>query len=182
MGRPKAPLPLPDGRALVEHVADTALQMRQWIDEIVILGQCADLPASLGHLRVLPDAEPSAGPLMGLRSLLEYARQRWCLLLACDMPLLTPHLLERLHSAVHSECDAVAFRDTCEAATWHACCALYHPRLLPLANAELNNGRRSLRNLLGTARVVAIDPTPVEERSLLNLNTPPDYDCLWKPD
>jgi molybdopterin-guanine dinucleotide biosynthesis protein A len=179
MGRPKATLPLPNGRALVEHVAGVALRTGRWIDEVVILGHCETSPAGLAGLTVLPDTESGAGPLAGLCSLLEYAGERWTLLLACDMPLLEPMLVERLYATVHHECDAVAFRRPDRPNTWHACCALYHPRLLTVAIRELRQGRRSLQGLLATVRVAGLDPTPEEHRAMMNLNTPQDYDRLF---
>jgi molybdopterin-guanine dinucleotide biosynthesis protein A len=50
--------------------------------------------------------------------------------------------------------------------------------LLPAVIDELNKGRRSLQNVLETARVVSLDVNPEEERLLMNLNTPGDYDHL----
>lgn len=180
MGRAKATLPLAAGHTLVEHVVNTALNCGRCIDEVLILGQCPDMPASLAKLHVLADAQAAAGPLMGLRSLFEYAKDRWSLLLACDMPLLSPVLIERLLAAARPDIDAVAFRGADKA--WHACCALYHPRLLPAAIEELRNGRRSLQNVLATARVVSLNVNPEEERLLTNLNTPGDYDRLLNRD
>jgi molybdopterin-guanine dinucleotide biosynthesis protein A len=179
MGRPKGALPLPDGRVLVEHVAGVARRTGRWIDELVILGSCEELPAALAGVRVLADATPDAGPLAGLSSLLEYAGERWGLLLACDLPLLDPILLEHLCTAVRPECDAVAFRRTDRPNTWHACCALYHSRLLPVAIQELRHGSRSLQNLLATVRALGLDPVPAEQQMLMNLNTPQDYDRLF---
>ena len=180
MGRSKATLPLADGHSLVEHVAGVASHAGPWIDEVVILGSSESLPDSLARLRQLSDVIPDAGPLAGLCSLIEYAGPRWGLLLACDMPLLEPKLLERLWAAVTSRCDAVAFRRMDRPNAWHACCALYHPRLLPAVIRELKEGRRSLQNLLATARVVVLDPSPEEQPMLMNLNTPQDYDGLLR--
>ncbi len=179
MGRPKATLPLANGQTLVEHVAGVALRTGRWIAEVVILGHCEASPAGLAGLTMLPDSEPGAGPLAGLCSLLKYAGERWTLLLACDMPRLEPVLLERLCSAVRPECDAVAFCRSDRSSTWHACCALYHPRLLPVAARELRQGSRSLQSLLATARVAGLDPTSEEQRMLMNLNTSRDYDRLF---
>jgi molybdopterin-guanine dinucleotide biosynthesis protein A len=175
MGRPKATLQHSDGRTLVEHVVSVARRQHEWIDELIILGRCADLPAALAGLPVLEDACPDSGPLAGLCALLEYAGERWGLLLACDMPLLQAPPLERLHDAQRPEHDAVAFRRLDQPAAYHACCAFYHPRLLPAALHELGQGKRSLQRLLAAARVGGVDPTPAEEAMLTNLNTPADY-------
>lgn len=175
MGRPKATLPHSDGRTLVEHVVSVARRQSPWIDEVVILGQCPGLPLAFAGLRVLEDARPNGGPLAGLCSLLEYAGQQWGLLLACDLPLLKAPLLERLHDAIGPEHDAVAFRRLHRRAAYHACCALYHPRLLPAALHKLGQGKRSLQGLLVDARVAVVAPTPAETEMLTNLNTPADY-------
>ena len=49
--------------------------------------------------------------------------------------LLRPALLRRFAAAVTPGCDAVAFRRPDRPGAWHACCALYHPRLLPAAES-----------------------------------------------
>ena len=182
MGRPKAMLPLPGGQLLVEYVAGVVMEAGRWLDDVVLLGSSKSLPDSLADLPVLADAEPGAGPLAGLASLLQFAGKRWSLLVACDLPLLELRLLERLHAALRQDRDAVAFRRTDQSTAWHACCAFYHPRLLPDVRCELGKGNRSLQNLLAKARAIALHPTPDEERMLLNLNLPDDYDRLLRSD
>jgi len=178
LGRPKATLALSGGSTLTEHVVGVARRQDHWIGEVVILGRCADLPTSLTSLRRLEDVLSDGGPLAGLGALLEYAGQRWGLLLACDLPLLQAPLLQRLHDAIGPEHDAVAFRRPNRPYAFHACCALYHPRLLPAALHELRQGRRSLHRLLVGGRAAVLLPTPAEEEMLTNLNTPADYDRL----
>lgn len=175
MGRPKATLKLPDGQMMIERVAEAVSRAGEWIDEIVVLGDCAELPPALDGCQVLSDAQPGAGPLAGLVRLLEYAGQRWSLLLACDLPLLTSSLLIRLQGAARIDCGAVAFRRMDYPKTWHACCALYHPKLLPIAAAELRHGRRSLQQVLSATEVSSLNITEEEQRMLMNLNTPEDY-------
>ena len=172
MGRAKALLPLPGGTTLIEHVAGVASQVAQ---DVVILGQLTALPAPLTHLPVLPDAEPDRGPLAGLCSLLEYARARWGLLLACDMPCLAPAVIHRILAAARSDVDAVAFLRDNPAEPYHACCALYHPRILPEALSELAEGRASLQGLLARVRVAALRPDPQQTPLLMNVNTPQDH-------
>jgi molybdopterin-guanine dinucleotide biosynthesis protein A len=179
MGRPKALLPLLDGRRLVEHVADVAGRLTPWIEETVILGCGLELPRSLGGLRRLADQEPGAGPLGGLCALLGYADMRWSLLLACDLPRLQPALLKRLFAAAGADSDAVAFRRSDRPDSWHACCALYHPRFLPAALRELQHGRRCLQTPLASEAVATLEPSPEEEHMLADLNHREDYDFLF---
>ncbi len=85
MRQPKALLMSPQGRTMVEHVVDAA---RGVADEIVLLGDSPSLPCSLEDLTILPDAKPKAGPLAGLCSLLQHARDHWSVLLACAICLI----------------------------------------------------------------------------------------------
>jgi len=172
MGRPKALLTLPDGRTLIEHVVGIASAVAP---DVVILGTPASLPPTLGHLPILDDAKPDGGPLAGLCSLLQYAHDRWGLLLACDMPHLAPDILHRILSSIDENIDAVAFRQDVTRGTCHACCALYHPRILPRALDELTRGQASLQNLLARVRLAVLQPDPHEAHLLTNLNTPQDH-------
>lgn len=181
MGCPKTSLVLPDGRQLVEYVFETVRRHNDWIEDVVILGHCPTLPASLAHLTILTDAVSGAGPLAGLCSLLGHAAPGFGLLLACDMPYLNSELLERLHASAGVDTDAVAFRRADRPGAYHACCALYHPGLLPVAKDELMHGKRSLQHLLAGAKVAAIDPGPDDDRMLTNLNHPEDYQRLFEP-
>jgi len=60
----------------------------------------------------------------------------------------------------------------------HACCALYHARILPVAIRHLNGSRRSLQRLLADVRACTIDPDPGQTAALVNVNTPRDLDRL----
>ncbi len=174
MGRPKAGLVLPDGRTMLEHAVGLAQSVGGGAQEVVILGQAVPLPPALADVRVLPDAAPQAGPLGGLCALLDYAGTRWGLLLACDLPLLTSRIIHQLFAAAHPDVDAVAFHNARTPGTWHACCALYHPRIRDFAIRALLDGDGSLNHLLGRVRLASLDAGPQEERQLLNVNRPED--------
>lgn len=177
MGRPKLSLPLPGGKTLIEHVADAVARAQPWIEEVLLLGLSPELPGPVAGLRILPDVEACAGPLAGLCALLAYAQQRWSLLLACDMPLLEPRLLERLRAAASPDVDAIAFRRPDRPDAWDACCALYHPRILPAAMKALKGGG-GLQDLIRSVRVVTLTPSSAERRMLSNVNTLSDYQAL----
>lgn len=174
MGRPKALLPMPDGRSLLEHVVCTASGV---FDRVVLLGSAANLPDKLRAWPRLPDAEPVRGPLSGLCSLLQSAAPGWAMLLSCDLPLLSPRVLHRLLAAASPDADVVAFVADLAARSYHPCCALYHARLAPIALVELQTGRASLHDLLARSRLVALQPTPLEEEALTNVNTPAEFDA-----
>ena len=171
MGQPKALLRLPNGRILIEHAVEVASQTT---GDVVILGQAISLPPSLARLAVLADEKPDGGPLAGLCSLLRYAKDRWALLLACDLPYVGVGLIERVLGAQRPDVDAIAFVKDASRPVYHACCAAYHPRVLADAVDELVNGKGSLQGLLGRVNVAALQPTADEVRQLENVNTPED--------
>jgi len=178
MGRSKARLTRPDGTTLLEHVANVAERLQPAPDETSILGEFAPQLDSLSHLPVLHDIVPDAGPLAGLCALLDRAGDRWALLLACDMPWLDVAAPQTLLDHAGPDIDVVAFACNDRPDTFHACCALYHPRVAPAALAELHESKRSLQKLLGHVRTRALTPSPDLLRQLTNVNTPQDYDRL----
>ena len=177
MGCPKALLRLPAGRTLAGYAVEVA---RAVTDDVYLLGQLASLPAVLGNVTVLPDYLPGGGPLAGLAALLRHAGDRWGLLVACDMPRLAPPVLERLLAQGRDGVDAVAYWKDEAQRVYHACCALYHPRVLPQVVEELTEGKGSVQNLLRRIWVVGLTPTAAEARQLTNVNTPEELAAALK--
>jgi molybdopterin-guanine dinucleotide biosynthesis protein A len=177
MGCPKALLALPDGRHLIEHVIGVACEATR---DVVILGRSIAMPSSLTHIPVLPDAKPGGGPLAGLCSLLEHGGDTWALLLGCDMPYLAADVIHCLLAQASANADAVAFWHDEGRGTYHACCALYHPRILTHARTELTHGKGSLQSLLARVRVASLQPDPRQSRMLTNVNTPEDHERVCR--
>ena len=177
MGRPKALLPMPDGRTLLEYVVRTASAV---LDQVVLLGNTANLPEKLRTWPRLKDAEPVRGPLSGLCSLMQFAAPGWSMLLSCDLPLLSPRVLHRLLAAASPDADVVAFIADPAARRYHPCCAIYHARVAPIALDELQAGEASLHDLFARCRVVALEPTPIEQEALTNVNTPAEFDAAFQ--
>jgi molybdopterin-guanine dinucleotide biosynthesis protein A len=175
MGTEKSLLLARPGVTFLEHVVAVA---RQVAGEVVLLGGAAEIRTLAPDLLRLPDATPAAGPAAGLAPLLEYAGDRWALLLACDLPRLDPATLQSLLAAATAEFNAVAFREAAQGGRFHACCALYHPRLLSAVRAALAAGRPALQGLLAAARVPELFPNEEQARALTNVNTPQDYERL----
>jgi len=175
MGSPKALLPHPRGGTFVEHVIRVAQGIA---DDVCLLGACERLPESLIGIPALPDVQLDQGPLSGLGSLLRLATPHWALLLACDMPRLGASALQHLLVHASAEVDAVAYIEPGERETCHACCALYHSRIVPAADAALSRGRRSLQSLLRNVRLVGVEPSDDVRRQLINVNTLDDLNLL----
>lgn len=146
--------------------------------------------ASLGAVPVLVTADPAsyadadlprvtdlveAGALGGLFTAVAQARTAWVIVLAGDMPFITPVVLQYLLDA-RGDCDAVVPRT---GAQWHPLCAVYATHLAPRLQAAITEGTRRVTNVIAGLRVrviesgelAAIDPAG---RALTNVNTPDD--------
>lgn len=176
MGTSKALLRFRGG-TLVEHVVQAA---QAAVDEIVLLGYASwDMPALSGLVR-LADEPGFAGPLAGLVPLLEYASDRWAIVIACDMPLLESQTLRRLLDACDASADGVAFRLGGDDG-FFPCCAAFHPRAITQARLELARSA-SLRMLIGRLRCRILDADAGEARRLRSFNTPEEYADLMRSD
>ena len=95
MGTDKALLRLaPAGPTLIERVAAAVAAVA---DEVLIVAN-DDRLDFLG-LPIVPDAHPDTGALGGIASGLAAARNAHCLVVACDMPFLSPALLRAMAAA-----------------------------------------------------------------------------------
>lgn len=171
MGRPKALIELA-GQSLIERTTDIAARVA---DRVILLGAPPfDLPAALQGFPLIPDSPPDIGPLGGLNALLAAAGQDPALLLACDMPLLTAPLLDRLTSALHCDHDAIAFATSPPPHGGHPCCAIYMPSAIRTVANRIAAAQHALQPLLAALRTHTIHLDPTEAAQLANLNTPDD--------
>jgi len=145
MGRDKALLPF-QGKPLVEHVAEA---VRAAAGSLALIGN----PAAYGHLGypVFPDSV-AAGPLGGICSALENSAAEWNLVLACDMPEVSPEFLsELLERAVRSEADC--FLPAGPSGMLEPLCAAYHARCLAEIRGAIERGVRKITDGLRTLRM-----------------------------
>ena len=170
MGRDKALLPL-GGQTLIERVLATAHPLGY---PRLIIGE----PTAYTHLKlpVLPDRRPKLGPLGGLYTALS-ATTAPVLLLACDLPFLTPDFLRHLvnrrgpHQAVVPH----------TATGLQPLCALYEPSCLTAVEAAIQADQLGMRDLLSNLNLDLVkekDWRPYDEHGLLfaNLNAPAEYE------
>jgi molybdopterin-guanine dinucleotide biosynthesis protein A len=133
-------------------------------------------------IRVITDAIAGAGALGGIYSALLDAVYDRVLILACDLPFVTPALLQRLVAEsrgpqeIEEETDAVVPRS---ARGLEPLCALYFKRAARAARARIERGELKVVGLLADLRVRELGPealAPYDEGSLFeNVNTPHDY-------
>ena len=168
MGSDKARLAI-GGVALATRVARCLASI---CEDVVLVG--GDPPPDAPGRRV-PDAEGPRCALRGLVSALEGVRAERVLVVATDLPFVTPDLLLAL--VAWPEADAVVPRSSDGA---HPLCALYRrERALEAARKHLAEQRLALSALLdaidtryfGGDDLLAVDPHGL---ALANLNTPDD--------
>jgi molybdopterin-guanine dinucleotide biosynthesis protein A len=169
MGQDKAGLVIFE-QTLLQHVI-AALQPL-FADIIVSVRQ----PRDDCDLQQVIDDPEHAGPLAGLAAGLEQAKTPWVFAVACDMPFISPQLVEHL----------ATFRDDVDAVVPvvdghpQPMAAFYSTRCLGTLREILNgNGRHSVRELLDRLQVRYVDEAGMRAadpalRSFFDLDTPQD--------
>ena len=168
MGRDKAHLELggvPSATRISRLLADL-------FEDVLIVG--GDPPASARGRRVA-DTEGPQCALRGIVAALAAATHERVVVVATDLPLVTPDLLLAL--VAWPDADAVVPRS---ASGPHPLCALYRREpVLAVAHARLEDGQLALRGLLDAVGSVYLDESDLEKvdpdgNALLNVNTPED--------
>jgi molybdopterin-guanine dinucleotide biosynthesis protein A len=168
MGCDKAHLSV-GGEAAATRIARLLASL---FEDVLLVG--GDPPAEAPGRRV-EDPEGPVCALRGLTRALEAARCERVLVVATDLPLLTPDLLLAL--VAWPEADVVLPRTD---DGWHPLCALYRrDTALPAAQRQLASGALALRDLiaeldvhpLDSADLAALDPDGI---ALSNVNEPAD--------
>lgn len=174
MGHNKALLQL-HGQPLIEHVLSAA---RPLALPTFVVGD----PTTYPHLKlpVHPDLYPDLGPIGGLYTALEKAAGP-VLLLACDLPFLTPEFLRYILSRRGNH-QAIVPR-TKEGT--QPLCALYELSCLTAIETAIAAKQLSMRRLLSALNVDEIEQATwraYDKRNLLfaNLNTPEEFERVQK--
>jgi molybdopterin-guanine dinucleotide biosynthesis protein A len=186
MGRDKALLPLTGVHAstFVAHLAELLLSTCQEVllvagDEQQAATYASQIPTSV---RILTDRISQIGPLMGLYSGLAEIHTPQAFVIAVDMPLLQPPLLEFL--LTQSADDTIVVPVI--AGMPQVLLAIYPRSIIPLIETRLAEGRRDPRSLLQIApQVSMIDEEQLrlfdpQLRSFALINTPEEVSALFR--
>ncbi len=184
MGQDKATLQLPGRGTVLEHLLGlVAGLVPQLLVSVRSKEPCAALADSFARahgipVRLIPDRTEEIGPMGGLYTSLQVAREehcQGCLVLSCDVPLLVPGLLTRLveHREQHPEALVTALQD---ARGWlHPLVALWSVEAIAFLEQAMTSGDYSLRRAVPAEHWQAVACTPGEELSLANANTPQEW-------
>lgn len=169
MGQDKATLAF-DGKPLLQHVTDAVTQVFPYV--MISVRQ----PRDGTDLPQVCDARNEAGPLAGLAATLEVIETPWMFAVACDMPFVSPALIDFLaqqrfgHQAV---VPVVQGYPQPLAAFYSASC------LDAMREVLESEGKHSLRAVLERLDVCYVDEAQMLEhdpqlRSFFDLDTPED--------
>ncbi|MBF2049952.1 MAG: molybdenum cofactor guanylyltransferase [Elainella sp. C42_A2020_010] len=184
MGQDKALIAI-DGVPLLQRVCWVALQcvnsvyvVTPWVDRYRPLLQDFDPPIQLVQEVPLPNetisSTPTHGPLIGFLqglSQIQAAPNDWVLLLACDLPNLSPEILQQWLSELPSTATTtIACLPRNPAGWWEPLCGFYRVGCRASLAAYVQNGGLSFQHWLANQTVEALPLTDFE--MLFNCNTP----------
>jgi molybdopterin-guanine dinucleotide biosynthesis protein A len=170
MGTDKSKLVL-NGQTLIKRISDA---LSGAVSNVTIVG--SDQGES--GLPTVPDVFKKWGALGGLHAALANCDAQWAIVVACDLPFVTPGLFSRL-IALREGFDAVAPLQ--EDGRQQPLCAIFRVDIcLPLSEKLINAGERRPVTLLQSVRTrwVAFEELKDLEGAdqfFDNLNTPEDY-------
>ena len=168
-GRPKGLLEVTPGVTVVARWR--ALFERLEIPAVLVGGH-----AAYAHLGIPAIAdEPHAGPLGGVLALLAHAGDRMAIAVACDMPFVSEALVRRLAFAPRASAAPAPALAARREGRWEPFFARYDsPVVLPIARAEAQAGRFSLKGLLEAAKAAELVLSDTEAEELDDWDTPED--------
>lgn len=125
--------------------------------------------------RVVFDAVPDQGPLAGIEAVLDATTASHVVVLAIDLPEMTPAFLRRLVDRCRFEIGAVARSGR----GWEPLAAVYPRALLPRIRSLLADAHRALQPLIEESvtagKLVPVQIRPMESGLFWNVNTPPEF-------
>lgn len=166
------------GQRLLARIATNLLPQ---FDDLVAISSRTDAFADLDY-RVVPDAIPDGGPLVGLLSALRASASQWVYLVACDMPCFSSDWVDSLMAGIK---DALAAgREPMAAAArsgpfFEPFHAFYNVSLVPYLEAVIKPDLRppSIQSVVRPHELVLADGPEPDSYPLplfVNLNTPAD--------
>ena len=170
MGQDKGSLPF-GNESMLERIIRIAGEVAG--DVIVVARTDQVVPSAV---TVANDPVVDQGPLMGIATGLTASRTDFNIVIACDMPLINPLVLQRLVSMIEDDDACVAVVDGHASAL----CGVYRARLAKDAQALLDSGERRVMALLERVQTKRVDAAVFRDLdpnldSFLSCDTPEAY-------
>jgi molybdopterin-guanine dinucleotide biosynthesis protein A len=123
-------------------------------------------------LKRITDSTKDAGPVAGIYSGLEASKTEWNLILSCDIPLITSHVLQKLINAVDDASDIIQAESNGKTMPL---IALYKRSVKTKFLELLQNDERRLRIAVNQCsfKNVALDKVNID--ATMNINTKEDF-------
>lgn len=136
--------------------------------EIVLIGA----PERYGHLglRAIADHYHNCGPLGGVCTALETTSSDLNLIVACDMPGVTSEFFRELIAVAEAQDVDCVIPETDDGL--HPLCAVYHRRVLPIAQQRILNQSFKMQDFVAGLRS---NKMPVQRSSVENVNSAVDW-------
>lgn len=170
MGEDKGALPFGD-----ETMLERSVRIVRTIadDVIVVARHDQQVPAGV---TIVIDPVEDLGPLAGIAAGLAASHSDLNIIVACDMPLIKPEVLERLVSLIgdHDACVALADGHA------SALCGIYRSRIAADAKALLDSGERRVMRLLDRVQTKRVDAAVFRDidpnlETFISVDTPEKY-------
>ena len=166
MGRDKATLPFGD-ETMLDRITRIVGEIA---GDVLVVGR-RDQEASTIH-----DAVEDHGPLAGIAAGLTASQTDLNIVVACDMPLIKPAVLERLASLIDDNDMCVAVVDGHESVL----CGVYRSSVARDAEALLDSGERRVKRLLDRVKVRRVDAAALRDidpdlETFVSVDTPEKY-------
>lgn len=172
MGRDKTRIPWGDG-TLLTHTIE---QVKRVAAEVFVVGAVATDKLSVP---ILADKLPGLGPLAGIQAALSHSSTGWNLVIAVDLPLVTPRMLHWM-AGFRPGISQAAIVPRVQSRL-QPLCALYHRNLSPEIDEALAKRQSSIHRLLERLSTRIIEEGELiangfAPEMLLNVNTPEDLE------
>ena len=174
MGQPKQDIMI-NGRRLLELQTEK-LRNAGFTDIMVSCAKDSDMIIPC-CARCVKDREENAGPLEGIRSVLEASQHELCLIIGVDCVLADAELITMLVNTAAKRRSPITL--IASEAGPEPLMGVYSKGLLPEASELIASGKRAVKDLFIKNEPVLIE-LDKNDRRLLNCNTPEDLNTLLK--
>lgn len=159
------------GRRLIEYVVDA---VKTVIEKPMIISNTPE-PYSFLGLPIFPDIIKSIGPLGGIYTALNHCESVHCLVLACDLPFITPELLGFLLEQERNY-DVLAI-DSGQGV--EPLCAIYRQSCLTEIERQIDSGQYKVSDFYSNVDInilrIGSDDKLYNSNLFFNVNDPADY-------
>jgi molybdopterin-guanine dinucleotide biosynthesis protein A len=119
---------------------------------------------------VLPDKISGLGPAEGISTAIREAKNEWSIIISCDVPFVTPSIINRLSAGINN-CDAVVPKHDSGV---EPLIAIYNKKFLTTFEESLKQGIMKMQDILSRGKVCYVnfqDVLDVDSQLFNNINS-----------